>query len=129
MTDSTSRFDPVCPSGIAPIHIGDKWTAMVISLLAEGPMRYSDIRAQIGPVTAKVLTAALRGLERDGFVARMEQPGPPRSVHYGLTELGRTLLPAIELAVQWAHDHLGAMLDAQEAYDREHARQGRVELR
>lgn len=129
MTDPTSRFDPVCPSGIAPIHIGDKWTAMVISLLAEQPMRYSDIRTQIGPVTAKVLTAALRGLERDGFVARMEQPGPPRSVHYGLTELGRTLLPAIELAVEWAQNHLAEMLDAQEAYDRALSRRDRAELR
>ena len=67
---------------------------MVISLLAEQPTRYSDIRHQIGPVTAKVLTAALRSLERDDFVIRMEQPGPPRSVHYGRTEQGRTLLPA-----------------------------------
>jgi DNA-binding HxlR family transcriptional regulator len=129
VTDPAARFDPVCPSGIAPIRIGDKWTAMVISLLAQEPMRYSTIRAQIGPVTAKVLTTALRDLERDGFVARTEHPGPPRSVHYALTELGRTLLPAIALAVRWAHDHLGAMLDAQEAYDREHARQGRVGLR
>ncbi|MEU7958569.1 winged helix-turn-helix transcriptional regulator [Micromonospora humida] len=124
MTDPAARFDPVCPSGIAPIRIGDKWTAMVISLLAQEPMRYSTIRAQIGPVTAKVLTAALRDLQRDGFVDRTEQPGPPRTVHYRLTELGRTLLPAIALAVRWAQDHLGAMLDAQEAYDREHARRG-----
>ncbi|MBM7075300.1 helix-turn-helix transcriptional regulator [Micromonospora sp. MMS20-R1-14] len=102
---------------------------MVISLLAQEPMRYSTIRAQIGPVTAKVLTAALRDLQRDGFVDRTEQPGPPRSVHYGLTGLGRTLLPAIALAVEWAHDHLGAMLDAQEAYDRKHARQGPTGLR
>ncbi|MFY1583829.1 winged helix-turn-helix transcriptional regulator [Micromonospora sp. WMMD734] len=129
MTDPDARFDPVCPSGIAPIRIGDRWTAMVISLLAEEPLRFSAIRARIGPVTAKVLTAALRNLERDGFVARSEHPGPPRSVHYGLTGLGRTLLPAVALAVTWAHDHLGAMLDAQEAYDREHARPGRTEPR
>lgn len=118
----TSRFDPVCPSGVAPIHIGDKWTAMVIALLAEEPMRYSDIRAQLGPVTAKVLTAALRGLERNGFVDRVEQPGPPRTVHYRLTALGGTLLPAIDLAVEWAQHHLTEMLDAQEAYDRTHSR-------
>ncbi|WP_432897498.1 winged helix-turn-helix transcriptional regulator [Micromonospora matsumotoense] len=123
----TSRFDPVCPSGIVPIHIGDKWTAMVITLLAAGPMRHSDIRAQVGPVTAKVLTAALRGLERNGFVDRMEQPGPPRTVHYGLTPLGRTLLPAIALAVEWAQHHLTEMLDAQEAYDRAHSGGGRAE--
>ncbi|WP_431916063.1 winged helix-turn-helix transcriptional regulator [Micromonospora wenchangensis] len=129
MTEHAARFDPVCPSGIAPIHIGDKWTAMVICLLAEEPMRYSTIRTQLGPVTAKVLTATLRDLERNGFVARSEHPGPPRSVHYGLTELGRTLLPAIALAVGWAHDHLGAMLDAQESYDREHARRDRADLR
>ncbi len=69
-------------------------------------------------MTAKVLTATLRGLERDGFLERVERPGPPRTVHYGLTDLGRTLLPAIDLAADWAHKHLAAMLDAQEAYDR-----------
>lgn len=117
MPDRTEHFDPVCPSQIAPIRVGDKWTALILTLLASGPMRFNDLRAAISPVTGKVLSVALRGLERDGFITRTEHRDPVRAVSYGITGLGRTLLPAIEMARAWAEEHLAAVLDAQDSYD------------
>jgi len=112
------HFDPVCPSRIAPIRVGDKWTALILTLLAERPRRFNDVRAAIAPVTNKVLAAALRDLERDGFVHRAAHLGTTRAVTYTITDLGRTLLPIIEIARAWAVDHMEAVLDAQESYDR-----------
>ncbi|MCM3887562.1 helix-turn-helix domain-containing protein [Frankia sp. R82] len=117
MTALSGRIDPVCPSEITPIRVGDKWTALILTLLADGPLRFRDLRGHIGPVTGKVLTVSLRGLERNGFIARTESPGPPRAVIYGITALGRTLLPSIAMARDWAEEHMTAMLDARQAYD------------
>ncbi|WP_406154626.1 helix-turn-helix transcriptional regulator [Streptomyces sp. NBC_00882] len=115
---NSAPFDPVCPSGIAPIRIGDKWSALIATLLSDGPMRFSEIRSQLSSVTAKTLTKSLRMLERDGFVGRSEETDGSKRVSYELTPLGRTLLEPIAMAVRWAEKHMGDVLDAREAYDR-----------
>ncbi|MFD8596733.1 winged helix-turn-helix transcriptional regulator [Kitasatospora sp. NPDC059646] len=111
-------FDPVCPSELMPIRVGDKWAGMIIQCLEGGPRRFSELRVPLRTVTPKVLTASLRSLERDGFVTRTVRPGPARHVEYELTPLGRTLLGPLSTARAWAEAHLPQLLDAREAADR-----------
>ena len=60
-------------------RIGDKWTVLVVELLADGPMRFNEIRRTIGSISQRMLTLTLRGLERDGLVTRAVYPTiPPR---------------------------------------------------
>ena len=47
-------------------------------------------------VSAKTLTQRLRRLERDGVVYRKVIPSSPPTVEYGLSALGRKLVPAVE---------------------------------
>ncbi|WP_283136062.1 winged helix-turn-helix transcriptional regulator [Rhizohabitans arisaemae] len=108
-------FDPVCPSGLSPIRVGDKWAAMIIRCLEEGPRRFSELRIPLRGITAKVLTASLRTLERDGFVVRTVCPGPARHVEYALTPLGRSLLEPMNFACAWMEEHWEELLDAREA--------------
>ncbi|GII59262.1 hypothetical protein Pth03_76510 [Planotetraspora thailandica] len=53
----------------------------------------------------QLLTKTLRGLERDGLVARTVYAEVPPRVEYGLTPLGRTLLDAIDGLIQWVDEH------------------------
>ncbi|MEV4418097.1 helix-turn-helix domain-containing protein [Catellatospora sp. NPDC049609] len=108
-------FDPVCPSGLSPVRVGDKWAGMVIRCLEHGPRRFSELRVPLRGVTAKALTKSLRGLERDGLVARTVHPGPARHVEYGLTPLGRSLLAPMAAMCAWAQEHWDELLDAREA--------------
>src|SRR4051794_36118216 len=51
-------------------RVGDKWSLLVLHALSQRGMRFSELKRNLGTVTQKVLTATLRGLERDGFVER-----------------------------------------------------------
>src|SRR5579883_1511501 len=71
--------------------IANKWTALVIYSLGQGPMRHSALRRRIGGISQKMLTQTLRNLERNGLVTRRIYPVVPPRVEYSLTSLGQTL--------------------------------------
>jgi DNA-binding HxlR family transcriptional regulator len=41
-------------------RIGDKWTVMVVGVLSQGPMRYSQILKVIDGISQRMLTLTLR---------------------------------------------------------------------
>jgi DNA-binding HxlR family transcriptional regulator len=108
-------FDPVCPSDLSPVRVGDKWAGMIIRCLEQGPRRFSELRIPLHGITAKVLTQSLRALQRDGLITRTAYCGPPRRVEYELTPLGRSLLEPMAAVCTWAQDHWDEILDAREA--------------
>jgi DNA-binding HxlR family transcriptional regulator len=108
-------FDPVCPSDLSPIRIGDKWAGMIIRCLEHGPRRFSELRIPLRGITAKALTKSLRALERDGLIQRTTHLDRARRVEYDLTPLGRSLLEPMAAVCTWAQDHWGELLDAREA--------------
>ncbi len=76
-------------------RVGDKWTVLVVSVLADGSMRFSEIRRALGSISQRMLTLTLRGLERDGLVTRTVTPSIPPRVDYELTALGRSLIEPV----------------------------------
>lgn len=110
-------FAPECPSRATPIRVGDKWAAMIMMCLKDGPRRFSELRIPLYRVTAKVLAESLRAMERDGLVTRTAYPENPPRVEYALTPLGRSLFAPLETACDWAREHLPELLDARAAYE------------
>lgn len=109
-------FEEICPSTLLPFRIGgDKWAALVIACLEDGPRRYSELRVPLARVSPKVLTQSLRTLERDGFILRTQYDEPVRRVTYELTDLGRSLLEPMRIMCDWASDHWDELLDARES--------------
>lgn len=102
-----------------PIHVGGKWTAMIVLSLQAGPQRFGVLRRHLDPISAKVLSETMVAMERDGLVRRRPIPGAADGgVEYELTPLGRTLIDVIESARRWARDHLRELSDARSAFDR-----------
>jgi DNA-binding HxlR family transcriptional regulator len=64
------------------------WTAVILNLLQEGPLRFSEIGERIPGLGDKVLSARLKELEGRGLVVRSVEPGPPVRVAYALTKQG-----------------------------------------
>ena len=110
-------FAPACPSSAAPFRIAGRWGGLVVSCLQEGPRRFSELRIPLLRVSPKVLTETLRALERDGFVTRTAYDEMPPRVEYELTDLGRTLLPAIAACREWADANFDDLLAARDRYD------------
>ncbi len=104
-----SVLDPRCPSRLVLDRIADKWTALVIQILAGGTMRYAALQREIGGISQKMLTQTLRSLERDGLVQRTVHPVVPPKVEYSLTKLGRTLIEPLQGLCRWSEKHLGEL--------------------
>jgi DNA-binding HxlR family transcriptional regulator len=117
----TSRWDVLkqqCPTRQVLSRIADKWTMLVITLLAEEEMlRFSELRRQIEGISQKMLTQTLRGLERDGLVTRTVYPTVPVTVEYRLTDLGRSLGETVGAIQSWAYSNMDEIEAARERYD------------
>jgi DNA-binding HxlR family transcriptional regulator len=79
------------------------WAPNVIWSLRTGARRFSELRGDIPPITAKVLSRRLTELESRGVVARRVLPTSPPSVEYELTALGAELVPALDAIVSVGH--------------------------
>lgn len=83
--------------------IAGAWAPNVIWHLRAGPRRFSELRIDIPPISAKVLSQRLRELESRGVITRTIQPTTPPSVEYALTGLGQELVPALSAIVDVGH--------------------------
>jgi DNA-binding HxlR family transcriptional regulator len=107
-----------CPSRQVLDVISDKWVTLVLTALADGTRRYSDLARTIAGISQKMLTQTLRTLERDGLVTRSVTPSVPVRVDYELTALGQTMLPVVGAIKQWSETHIEEIHSARTAYDR-----------
>src|SRR5467141_3770721 len=98
-----------CLSRVVLSRIADKWTALIIHVLATGTRRYAALQREIGGISQKMLTQTLRSLERDGLVARKVHPVVPPKVEYTLTALGRTLIEPLHALCRWSEKHLAEL--------------------
>ena len=87
---------PMCPLSDCMAFIGGAWTPNIIWYLSSGPRRFSELRADIPLVSAKVLTQRLREMEERGLLSRAVLDSSPPSVEYALTELGLEFMPVIQ---------------------------------
>lgn len=100
-------------------RVGDKWSLYIIATLANGCLRFNELKRGIDGISQRMLTLTLRGLERDGLVTRTMYPTIPPRVDYELTELGKTLLDPVMGLVNWANDHKREIVEAHRRFDEE----------
>jgi DNA-binding HxlR family transcriptional regulator len=112
-------YSPACPSRVALDRIGDRWTALIVGLLEDGPRRFTEIRDAMG-ITSKVLTQTLRALERDGLLTRSAYSEIPPRVEYELTPLGLTLREPLAAIRDWAEGHIHEIIAARKRRDAGH---------
>ena len=118
MTRNLHNLSAEC-QGVSSVlaRVGDKWSVLVIMLLADGPVRFNELKRKIGGISQRMLTLTLRGLERDGLVTRTVTPSIPPRVDYELTELGRSLREPVKALGDWAIEHIDCIRSAQERFD------------
>jgi DNA-binding HxlR family transcriptional regulator len=94
---------PPCPLNECMSLIVGAWTPHILWYLSQGPRRFSELKADMPSISAKVLSTRLKELEERGIVDRKVMPTSPPSVEYQMTELGSELIPAISAIVDVSH--------------------------
>ncbi|MFI6238682.1 winged helix-turn-helix transcriptional regulator [Micromonospora sp. NPDC050795] len=106
-----------CPTRELLSKLTDKWVALVIPALVDGPQRHGELAQRIAGVSQKMLTQTLRTLERDGLVTRTVTASVPVRVDYELTPLGHELFPVMIAIKDWAESHMDRVFEARTRYD------------
>jgi DNA-binding HxlR family transcriptional regulator len=103
--------------------LGDRWTSLILMVLAIGQWRHADLKRALARLSAeqaisqRVLTLKLRALERNGFVLRHVTGDVPPKVSYSLSPLGMELAGEGRRMVDWANAREGAIRNARKAFD------------
>jgi DNA-binding HxlR family transcriptional regulator len=93
-----------------------KWKVDLLFLLAAGVRRHGRLHDHL-LVSKKVLSAALRSLERDGLVRRRVFDETPVRIEYSLTPLGRSLTAPLFALWEWADANFDDVHTARAEYD------------
>ena len=100
-----ARFDAAKIIRDTFARIADKWSLLIVGMLAHGPLRFTALRDSVPGISHRMLTLTLRNLERDGLVSRTVFAAVPPKVEYAVTDLGRTAIPAVTALAKWAVEH------------------------
>lgn len=106
-----------CPVRNVIARFSGKWSILVLCILAENDVtRFNEIWKAIPDISPKVLTETLKGLEADGLIFRKIYAEVPPKVEYGLTDLGRSLIPLIVNLIEWAYDNFAKITTHRVSY-------------
>jgi DNA-binding HxlR family transcriptional regulator len=106
-----------CPVRDVLDRLGDKWSVLLLVTLAREPARFNALARAVPDISRRMLAETLRHLERDGLIWREVAPTTPPAVRYGLTPLGRSLMPPLLTLIAWAETHQPAISTARHAFD------------
>jgi DNA-binding HxlR family transcriptional regulator len=117
LADPAAHSDVTCRIRDMLDRIAEKWSLAVVHELAWGPLRFTELKRRLDGVSQRMLTATLRGLERDGLVSRTVHPVVPPRVDYQLTPLGISLLETVCRLMAWTLEHMPDIEQARHEFD------------
>jgi DNA-binding HxlR family transcriptional regulator len=97
-------------------RVADKWSLLVIALLENRRLRFTELRREIDGISQRMLTVTLRSLERDGLVKRTVHPVVPPKVEYELTPVARELHETLQRLTDWAERNRVYIAESRAAY-------------
>lgn len=98
-------LDLSCGVRITMCVIGAKWKLCLIDILRDGSKRPNEIHKSLPEATPRVLNQQLKELEEHGVIRKVIYPElPPRSEYY-LTDLGKDILPILDMLDGWGDAH------------------------
>ena len=95
-----------CPCRAMLDLLANKWSALAIGALEDGPQRFGALQRLLQGVSPKVLTQTLRRLEDTGLLDRTVYPAVPLHVEYNLTALGHSAAVPLRLLRTWVEENI-----------------------
>src|SRR2546423_7402365 len=101
----TKPVDSQCRTFQTAIAVlGRPWNALILNVLQQGPLRFSELAGRAQGPGDKVLSARLKELEARGLLVRQVEPGPPVRVAYELTRTGSTFGELAQAIERWGRE-------------------------
>ncbi len=99
MNTSRSFFD--CPIVATMKLLGNDWNMIAIRYLHDGPMKFNELKREIGVASSKTLSRTLKNLAAEKLVHRRVLDTAPVSVEYSLTLCGKELSDSLFELRKW----------------------------
>lgn len=81
--------------------IGNKWTALILRDLFDGPKRFCELERSVGSINPRTLSQRLDDLEAHGIITKQSFAEVPPRTEYTLTSKGLDLLPVLKQMAAW----------------------------
>lgn len=108
-----NAVDLDCPLRLTLSILGSKWKSCILDELRSGRgLRPHELHKALPEASPRVLDIQLKELVEADLVAREVCSRQPPHSRYLITDLGKSLLPIIDLMLQWGEEHLDHFLNA-----------------
>lgn len=95
-------YDDACGTAFGMELLGERWTLLILRELMFGPRRFSDLRAELPGISAKILTERLAGMEASGILRRVTVTDPAPAQLFQLTPWGLAAEGIVQEIGRWA---------------------------
>ena len=103
--------NPACPVRNVLIRFSYKWSLLILlNLQKKEKMRYKELLNAIPDISQKMLSSTLKRLEEDHFLVREAYAEIPPRVEYSLTETGKSLMPVLQMMIDWSLLHFDEVI-------------------
>ena len=82
-----------------------KWKINLIWCIYNGIKRPGELHRRMPKASRRLLDTQLKQLTDQGIITKTIFDQRPLKVEYGLTALGQTLIPVIEVTARWGEAH------------------------
>jgi len=104
--DEHNVYSESCPCRALLDLLANKWSALIIGSLEDGPARFTELQARLPGIGPKMLTHTLRWLEAASLVDRTVYAEVPPRVEYTLTDLGIGVAQPLGQIRAWAEQNI-----------------------
>ena len=106
--DRNDVYAAMCPCRELLDVLANKWSALAIGALEDGPVRFGELKRTLEGVSPKVLSRTLKRLEDHELATRTVYAEVPPRVEYALTERGRGAAVPLAGLREWVESTLQA---------------------
>lgn len=85
--------------------MGNKWTALIILELANGPKRFSSIESNLKGISPRTLAQRLDFLKEKDIISKQSFNEVPPRVEYTLTDKGKDLIKILKSMAEWGNKY------------------------
>jgi DNA-binding HxlR family transcriptional regulator len=85
--------------------IGNKWTALILRDLTQGPNRFNELEKSVKGINPRTLSKRLDELEEHGIITKKSFAEVPPHIEYRLTKKGEDLLPILQQMANWGEKY------------------------
>ena len=97
-------------------RVGDKWTILLLMVLGDRRMRFTELHRAVNGISERMLTVTLRNLEHDGILIRTVYLTIPPRVEYELSDRGRSLKLALAPIGRWVMENQNVVEEARDRF-------------